>query len=163
MSGDYWQRKDALLRQLAADRTLSAGDLAVGVFVATCLNTDSFVAWPGTDNIAEATGLQARSVTRSLRRLEGKHFDLRGERSTLGELIGGRGKAVEIAPIDHRNPDDFVGVKQAIPRRHCQGLVSLNPDEPVPKPRRGRHVNPDDVVIPFFEGFVEDSSRGKNL
>src|SRR5713101_2033557 len=75
--------KDALLLCLAGRPKVPRAALAVGVCIATHLNSKSGEAWPSIDLIAAETNLNAGTVWRSLKRLEALQ---------IIEIIRGRGR-----------------------------------------------------------------------
>ena len=66
--------KEGWLRTLARQADLSGADLAVGITLATYLNTRTGEAWPSFNTLADDTNRNRSTVWRSITRLERLHL-----------------------------------------------------------------------------------------
>ena len=73
----YDERREEVMRSIWRDRELTYGERLIGVIIAMHLNRRSFQAWPSNTTLASETGIDRRTIQRSIKRLTARgHFAL---------------------------------------------------------------------------------------
>jgi hypothetical protein len=87
--------KFELANEIRSDKTLSLGDRMVGLYLVEQFNPRRGFAYPTRIQIAAKVGISARSVQRSIKKLEGRYFAIKrasrnGHANEYRPIMGGR-------------------------------------------------------------------------
>jgi hypothetical protein len=116
-----------LANEIRSDKTLSLGDRMVGLYLVEQFNPRRGFAYPTRIQIAAKVGISARSVQRSIKKLEGRYFAIK--------RASRNGCANEYWPIVGDRMSPLIGKKagrQRRPRRETfetnKGDISVSPN-----------------------------------